>query len=283
MDARESLRNVVMGALVGIFMILPGASGATMAVVLRIYERIIRDVSSLLRYIREDFAFLITLGIGGIAGVLLCAKGLDFLIEDHAIPLMFFFAALILVQIPDMARQAEVGRDMTVWNVLALVLGFAVMLAVLLFGRYSTIEVGTTSIVVMFIAGMIYAVCAISPGISGSTLLLALGLFAPVIEGLSRLDLMTLLPLAAGAVVGVILFAKLMNRFITNNRKSTYMAILGLTAGSVVTVLVEAYWEMDESVAMLDCLCAVVLGVVLGYALQFFTSRTMVEDQSGTA
>ena len=274
MDARESLRNVVMGALVGIFMILPGASGATMAVVLRIYERIIRDVSSLLCYIREDFAFLITLGIGGVAGVLLCAKGLDFLIEDHAIPLMFFFAALIVVQIPDMARQAEVGRDMTVWNVLALILGFAVMLAVLLLGRYSTIEVGMTSIVVMFLAGMIYAVCAISPGISGSTLLLALGLFAPVIEGLSRLDLMTLLPLALGAVVGVILFAKLMNRFITNNRKSTYMAILGLTAGSVVTVLVEAYWGLDTDVSLLECTGAIVLGLTFGYMLHMFSAKS---------
>lgn len=275
MDARESLRNVVMGALVGIFMILPGASGATMAVILRIYERIIRDVSNLLRYIREDFAFLITLGIGGVAGVLLCAKGLDFLIEDHAIPLMFFFAALILVQIPDMARQAEVGRDMTIWNVLALILGFAVMLGVLLFGRYSTIEVGTTSIVVMFLAGMIYAVCAISPGISGSTLLLALGLFAPVIEGLSSLNLMTLLPLALGAVAGVILFAKLMNRLITNNRRSTYMAILGLTAGSVVTVLVEAYWGIDSSVSSMECTSAVIIGLILGYILHKVVSKNI--------
>ena len=92
MKSGESARNVIVGAIIGVFMILPGASGATMAVLFGIYERLIRDISQLREYLKKDFFWLLTLGIGGIIGVIACSKGLDMLIQNHRIPLMIFFA-----------------------------------------------------------------------------------------------------------------------------------------------------------------------------------------------
>ena len=102
MKAAEAVKNVIIGTLTGIFMMLPGASGATMAVIFGVYERLIRDISKLTKYLISDFGFIIAIGIGGVIGFLICAKGLDALIDSYEIPAMFFFAALITVQIPDL-------------------------------------------------------------------------------------------------------------------------------------------------------------------------------------
>ena len=272
MNFGEALRNALIGVITGIFMILPGASGATVTVLFGVYERLIRDVSKLTKYLREDLFFLLTLGAGGIVGIVVCSKGMDFLIDEYAIPLMFFFAALILIQLPDIWKESDDGERMTGYNIAAIIAGVAVMAVVLFIGMQDFSLEGNTGIIAMFLAGLIYAVCAISPGISGSTILLALGLYTALVEGIGNLDFGAILPLAVGAVVGVLAFAKLMDHFFRNNRKSTYCVIFGLTLGSVITVVIEAVSQMESGQEyLIPCIIAVVAGLVLGYGMHMLT------------
>ncbi len=272
MNFGEALRNALVGIITGIFMILPGASGATVTVLFGVYERLIRDVSKLTKYLREDIFFLLTLGAGGIVGVVACSKGMDVLIDEYAIPLMFFFAALILIQLPDIWKEADDGEKLTSYNIAAIIAGLAVMGIVLFIGMQDFDLEGNTGIIAMFLAGLIYAVCAISPGISGSTILLALGLYTALVEGVGNLDFEAILPLAVGAVVGVLAFAKLMDHFFRNNRKSTYCVIFGLTLGSVITVVIEAFSQMESREEyLIPCIAAVVMGLVLGYGMHRLT------------
>lgn len=281
MSTIEYLKNIVIGAFTGFFMMMPGASGATMAVVFGIYERLIRDISKLSKYLVEDIRFLLTLGIGAIIGVLACAKGLDFLIDDYEIPLMFMFAMLILVQIPDIWKQTNDGEKLTSSNIIAMAAGFAIMILVLIIGQLGMEQSDSAGVLVMLFAGMIYAVCAISPGISGSTILLALGLFTPVIDSLGNLELKTILPLAVGAVISVILFAKFINHCVNSYRKSTYCVILGLTAGSIVTVIGNALLSMDgEDDILVQCVVFAIIGLIIGWGIHLFSKH--VQNSSGS-
>ncbi len=281
MKTAEAVMNAITGALMGIFMMLPGASGATMAVVFGVYERLIRDVSKLRTYLIKDIGFILTLGIGGIIGILICAKGLDFLIDSYEIPIMFFFAALIAVQIPDISMNVRDGTKLTPYNTLALVLGFVVMMIVLYVGTLNGSEDADYGIIGMFVAGILYAICALSPGISGSTILLALGLLTPVLDALTDLHLSTVLPLLLGAVFGVLCFSKVINHFVTNSRRSTYCAILGLTAGSIVTVLSQAVMKMEAGEEYLvPCIIAVAAGIVIGWAIHLFSQKYAAETAS---
>ncbi|MBE6523498.1 MAG: DUF368 domain-containing protein [Thermoplasmata archaeon] len=275
MKAAEAVKNVVVGTLIGIFMMLPGASGATMAVIFGVYERLIRDVSKLTKYLISDLPFIITIGIGGVIGFLICAKGLDALIDSYAIPAMFFFAALITVQIPDLKKNVdEEGGKLTTHNILAMVGGFAVMMVVLFMSTVDGIEDVEYGTAGMLIAGLLYAICALSPGISGSTILLTLGLLTPVLEAVTEFKLMSILPLLIGAIVGVLCFSKIINHFMTHNRRSTYCAILGLTVGSIVTVVAQAFMEMEAGKDyLLPCIIAIAGGLAIGWCLHLFTRR----------
>ncbi len=279
MRTAEALRNAITGLLMGIFMMMPGASGATMAVVFGVYERLIRDISRLREFLIKDVGFLLTLGLGGVLGVLICAKGLDFLIESYEIPIMFFFAALISVQVPDIAQNVKEDTKPTAYNILAFVMGVAIMLVILYVGTLEGGDEKDYGIIGMFIAGILYAICALSPGISGSTILLALGLLTPVLDGLSGFHLSKVLPIILGAVVGVLCFAKLIDHFVTNNRRSTYSAILGLTVGSIITVVAQGFLSMDGGDYLLPCIIGIVLGAIVGWGIHIFSTRYAPESE----
>jgi putative membrane protein len=281
MKSGEPLRNVIVGAIVGVFMILPGASGATAAILFGVYERLIRDISRLREFLLKDFFWLLTLGIGVLIGVIVCSKGLDMLIKDYEIPLMFFFAVLIFVQLPDLWKETDDGNKLTGMNILAGIGGLAVMIVVLAIGIQGLSLQGDTGAIIMFFAGVIYAICAIAPGISGSTVLLALGMFTAVVESVGNLEFGSIIPLGIGALIGTILFAKAMDHFFAHNRKSTYCAIFGLTLGSVVTVVTQAFIDMKaDGDYLVPSIVAIAVGLILGYGLHRLTRYMAAKGMS---
>ena len=168
---------------------------------------------------------------------------------------------------------------MTSYNILALVIGFMLMLTVFYISMISFEQEIPQDPFILMIAGIIYGVCIMSPGISGSTVLLALGLFSMVISGLSEFDLSSILPLIVGAIIGILLFAKFIDHFITNHRKSTYFAIVGLTAGSAVTVIIQALMQVNDS-NLIGSIVAIAIGIVLGLGTRIIIRRYMVPKES---
>ena len=109
-------------------MMLRATSGATIAVIFGIYERLIADLADIREKLLHDLRFVIPLGIGIVLGLFVCAFGLNALMTEWEVPMMFFFAALIAAQVPDVKALGEDGKPMTVYNWIALAVGFVVML-----------------------------------------------------------------------------------------------------------------------------------------------------------
>lgn len=95
MGFAESVKNVAVAMVIGLCLMMPGVSAATLAVVFGIYDRLIRDLSKPTKYLREDGWFVLTIIVVAIFGVYVCARGLNFLISEHEVPLMIFFAVSV--------------------------------------------------------------------------------------------------------------------------------------------------------------------------------------------
>lgn len=274
----KAVKDMLVGALVGIVSMLPGASGATIAVIFGIYERLVSDLADIRRKLLRDLRFVIPLGIGIVLGLFVCAFGLDALMERWEVPMMFFFAALILAQIPDVKALGDDGTRFTAWNAVAFIGGFAVMAIMLAFSLSGgSVEKSVDGFAVWFLVGLILAASKMAPGISGSTILLALGLFTPFMNAMTDFEMSALIPGGLGLLVGVLLFAKILDNLIRNRRKSTYMAILGLTAGSVVTVAIEACTKLDGGTMIAQSAAMIVVGLVLGVFLSRISRQYAAE------
>lgn len=253
----EILKLILKGIVLGVANVIPGVSGGTMAVVFNVYDKIIELICPNVKKILKAWKFWLPLGIGMGIGVIGFSKIITKLLENFPIPTTFFFIGLILGSIPLIFRKMKSNLDSKieakkiVFIVLSFLIGLFLVLSMIIFGssdidsaknaaKTSAMALSTSldikTAILLFIAGVAAAVAMIIPGISGSFLLLALGMYGTIMASISHLDVIFLLPFAFGVVVGLILGAGLVRFLMAKIPAYTYSAILGLIVGSVFVI-----------------------------------------------
>lgn len=227
------------GIAMGAADVVPGVSGGTIAFISGIYEELLRSISSLPAAflflvrgrVREawqtaNLNFLLVLVLGILTSVVTLARAITYLLETHPIPVWSFFFGLVLVS------SHLVARTIKQWGVsrwLMFVIGAA-------FAYWITVAVpiqwGTDSLSIFF-AGAI-AICAmILPGISGSFILLLLGLYPFIIGAVKNLDIGVLGFFACGCALGIVSFAGLLRWMLSRWHDLVLAFLTGLMLGSL--------------------------------------------------
>jgi putative membrane protein len=238
-----TLRTVVTGAAMGAADVVPGFSGGTVALVGGIYPRLIDNVragahvlSVVLRLrwrgivpaLRSlDWGFLVAL-LGGLAlAVATLAATLDRLLDDEPVRMSALFLGLVLGAVVT-ARHQFRDRPTVRLGAAALVSAVVTFLAL----GMTPGTIARPSPFVLFVAASI-AVCAmILPGISGSFVLLLLGVYEPVISAISQRDLTSILAVILGMVVGLASFATLLHWLLARAHDLVLAVLVGLMVGS---------------------------------------------------
>ncbi|MCL2296430.1 MAG: DUF368 domain-containing protein, partial [Methanomassiliicoccaceae archaeon] len=155
----SALKKFIIGALVGVVSTVPGVSGAVLAVCFGIYERLIADVADIYHKIREDFAFLLMVGLGIAFGILVSFKGLDWILENYLVASMMLFTGMILGQLPELWKFTEPAVSPSKTNILAFIVGIAIMCLFLALSMQKSEEIVLThdmmSCIYMLIVGVI--------------------------------------------------------------------------------------------------------------------------------
>ena len=275
------LRGMLMGAAD----IVPGVSGGTMAFITGIYQRLITAISSIgprlvLQWRREGFAsvwaavdgrFLLTLVSGIAVSVFTLARLIALLLETQPVLLWSFFFGLILASALVLTRRVQRWHGGTVAALLA-GLAFAAMIGL---SPAVSLPVAPAS---FFVAGFI-AICAmILPGISGSFVLVLLGLYPAVLEAIRGFDLIPLGLFAVGAACGLLMFSRVLRWLLATYHSTTLATLTGFLFGSLPVVwpwklptpaseLLHPVWPSSYAAAgvvapsLLWCLLLMVLGV----------------------
>ena len=236
-----SLMLLIKGFAIGSANIIPGLSGGTIAFVTGIYERLLLSINLLhsrkvlsmafrLRFkelfgvIDVKFLFLILVGILG--GIFLTAKYIELLLEKF--PLLFFSFLFGLM----LGAALLLGKEEKVWDretffhlISGCFLGFALTIVFP--------EIQSESMFLVLGSGILVAGAMILPGISGSYILLITGNYERMISAINIFDLEVLSIIALGFVGGIILFARIIKRFIEQSRKKTFSLLVGVVLGSL--------------------------------------------------
>jgi putative membrane protein len=233
-------RGLAMGAAD----IVPGVSGGTVALITGIYERLLAAIAAADRaaiadlfagrfsalWRRFDGGFLLPLLAGIATAVLTLAKGINWLMSHHPLPLWSFFFGLVLVSVAYLVRSEAVAE--TAGRLLLMFLGIVVAVGIGLAPSTGFVS-GHLG---FFLAGSL-AICAmILPGISGSFILLLLGMYAPVIRALVTPELSPLMVFVLGCVTGLLAFSKVLNYLIGHRRGMTMALLTGFLLGSLTAL-----------------------------------------------
>ncbi|MBL4578801.1 MAG: DUF368 domain-containing protein, partial [Flavobacteriales bacterium] len=233
------LKGLSMGAVD----IIPGVSGGTIAFITGIYEELIKSLKSIdLQALKLLFTgklrkfwahingtFLLVLFLGIATSVFSLAKVIKFLLTEYPILLWGFFFGLIIASAFMIARTIE---KWTIQTIVAITLGGIGAYLITILTPATTPE--TT--LFTFGAGMI-AICAmILPGISGSFLLLMMKQYERIVGALTSFDLEVILTFGSGAVLGLVLFSKVLSWLFKKFHDVTIALLTGIMFGSLNTI-----------------------------------------------
>ena len=243
----DMVKFVIFGAIVGVANIIPGVSGGTMAVILKIYDRLIETLS--LKNVKKNLPFIIPLGIGAAVGIVLFSKATEFLLGNYPMATNFTFMGLILGSIPMIFQRAR-GEKMEAKGMVSFLVALVVMVVIALLKpaeSNAVLALTPLNLLILFGASAISTFAMILPGISGSFVMLVLGVYTTVLTSISGvftwpIDGATwhcvgmLIPVGLGCIVGLIFGSKLVDVLIRKQPQATYFAILGLVVGSLLAV-----------------------------------------------
>jgi putative membrane protein len=266
--------NALKGSLIGAANTIPGVSGGTIAVVTRIYDDLIAAISGFVKTgWKKNTLFLLPVVAGVAIGIFLFAQVVDYFLETYPTQTAFFFIGLILGSIPFLLKITIREAWRPVYLIpFGISLGLLVWMA--LAGRPPSTEpiihLTLTNAVLIFLTGVISSATMIIPGVSGSFVMLLIGMYSTFIRAAKDINLPILAVLVPGFIIGIVVVSKLINFLLSRYHGITYWAIIGLVLGSVLAI-----WPRTESSAWVvpDNTVGIVTGIgvlVVGFLLAFF-------------
>lgn len=288
---KEPIRAIAGGVTVGIANVIPGVSGGTMMAIMNIFDRTMSAISNVTKRKAEhrgrDILFLLEVVVGVVIGILGAVTVLGYLSEHVPMPLTFWFVGLVALSIPVFKKTQMKGVSI---QPVSLILGAALVLALtvvnmvffpeeapqidpvtgeeikqtLLLPEFNPIDCAKLAA-----AGAISGFAMLLPGVSGSLVLMILGLYEYVWYGYIRNVTMLLTDFsldtvikfipagffAIGVVIGIVLSAKITAFAMKKSKRHTLSFILGLIAASVASivclnlnVMVADVWQIVGSV-----------------------------------
>ena len=240
----KKIRNypllILKGMAMGAADVVPGVSGGTIALIGGIYEELIFSIKSInLKALKLLFAgklaafwktingnFLLSVLLGIVISIFSLSKGLTFLLHHYPILVWSFFFGLII------ASAIYVAQTIKTWNVGAVVAGIAGIVIAYFITVISPTEANTSWIYIFF-SGVI-AICAmILPGISGSFILVLLGMYQFILGAVVDLNIPVLLVFVAGAAIGIIGFSNVLSWLLKKYHTLTIALLAGFMVGSL--------------------------------------------------
>ncbi|MDR0405968.1 MAG: DUF368 domain-containing protein [Clostridiales bacterium] len=260
--------SFLKGLCIGIGAITPGVSGGSLAVIFGLYERITGLIANVWREIRENFkenfVFFLPIALGGAVGVLGFSRVMGVLFENYNAQVKYLFIGLILGTFPAVARQANAkGFRRRYLFPLAAAFLLTLYLTALDNGAVSAVRRGNPGILLLMVYGAILGFGTIIPGVSASFVLMYLGAYETVLESISRLDLPLLIPMGAGFVLSIVIFAKFISFLFKKAYGYTYYTVLGFVAGSVIPIFPGFTFDVKHFV----CVVLLIAGFALSYSL----------------
>ena len=271
--------NFLSGIVIGLAFIIPGVSGGTLMVMMNLYDRAVNSIVNYTKDIKKNTIFLGTVGLGVVTGILLFSKILHYLLNNYECPTKLVFVGLIVGGIPATYKTIK-SKKGTKLNYKITLLTLLISIGLFFFEKYlfdfsleGDLIKGSIPLFGIIIAGFLYASGKIIPGISGTALLMLIGMYNYLINILADINhfqvsyLKVLIPFLISFIISALILFKMINYFLEKHYSKTYSAILGFILGSIIYVLPSFYVNISE----------LLLSIILGLLVMLLTYKLSIK------
>ena len=248
--------NFIRGFCMALADSVPGVSGGTVAFILGFYDSFVNALNNLISKDKarriKALKFLSKIGLGWIVGFILSALFITSIFEKNIYKINSLFLGFIIASIPLIVKSERKTLIHNKKNIIFLVIGIIVVALITFFnpvkgsGQSLSLKLDNLTIVFMihiFVSGLLAISAMVLPGISGSTILLILGLYVPILNSVKQVIklkfeyLPAIIIFACGVLLGILLTVRLVRYLLRAYRSQTIFCIIGLMIGSIYSVI----------------------------------------------
>lgn len=284
-NGKEVVKGGVLGFFIGLAVIVPGVSGSTVAIIFRLYDKLLYALGNIFRRFKKCAKFLLPIVLGLAVGFVLGFLAIQRLIDISPFTVIGLFAGLMLGSFPAVYDEVR-SEKKTPLRVGLFLIGLAVPVAIALFsvfaseGAQSLEGLNVEHYILFIVLGYLVAVTQVVPGLSATALLMAFGYFSSIMDSV-HLSYWQQNPavfgvyacLVAGFVAGLVTFSKLLTKIFAKHRAGAFFVIVGLSLGSILTMffnpdIYAVYQSWTTALNVLDLTLGLVLfavGIVVAY------------------
>ncbi len=288
-DKKEVLKGGVLGAFIGLAIIVPGVSGSAVAMILHMYEKLLYALGNLLKKFKVCLPFLLPIAIGAVLGIVVGFFGVRALLNVLPFAVVALFAGLMFGAFPAVGDQIK-SEKRTPLRVILFVAGALVPIALSLVsvfaasGNNSLEDLRIYHYIAFLVLGYAVAITQLVPGLSATALLMIFGYFTPLMNSVSltywqdnpQIFIVYGL-LIVGFVAGLLTVSKAMSRLLDKRRAPAMYTVAGLSLGSALSMffnpeIYAVYESWSAGVPVGEIALGVVLFVV-GVAVAYLFVR----------
>lgn len=299
------LKDGLVGAGIGTAAIIPGISGATIALIFGSFKKIVNAAGKLFsKEFGKNFLILLPFGIGLIIAIAALIKPFQLAFEYCMFAIICLFASFIIGSLPGIVDNVR-GEKPTKINIIILVISIIVAVSVgvlsIVFNLSNSIETMFAEgkwylYVILFFIGIVSATGVTVPGFSASLLLLATGFYYPILNCV-HFDFIKTNPgkffgiigiFFLGILVGFFLWSKLMSYLLDKHKKSTHYAVLGFILGFLVSIFANSQMTnyisektSQQNGMLLDIILTpifVAIGITVAYTIVRYSRKHKIEE-----
>lgn len=264
----KTITLFIKGIIIGIGKIIPGVSGAVLAIILKVYDEGLNSIINFFKNPKQNILFLTQIGLGILVGIILFSNIINYTLTNYYVITMLFFIGLIIGGIPSILK--EVDKKDYIYSLITIIL-FTIISITNINNNY-LITNTYKDYLVFFLGGITEALGTVIPGLSSTALLLILGIYNTLITKISNIskliiDLKILLPFTIGLIIGLILISKLIIYLLNKHKKKTYSIIIGLLISSIITLIIKTFIITPSLIELLIGLLLMILGIIISNIL----------------
>lgn len=257
--------DYLKGILIGSGAILPGISSGVFCVIFGIYEKLVDSILNLFKDFNKNFKFLLPLVLGGITGVFLVGRILNFLFVSYSMQTSFCFIGLICGSIPVLFKRANKKNGFRLHYLIFLLIAFCIGILSM---RLETIlpniiqtDLNNSSFIYLIIAGFFMSIGIVVPGVSSTIILMCLGIYPCYLNAVATANFSILLPIGVGVIIGSLIFLKLIQFLFKNYYVQTFYIIIGFVLGSIFVLYPGISFGLDGVISIILFAISFIIGL----------------------
>jgi len=265
---------IIKGFIIGIGKIIPGVSGAMLAMTLGIYEQLIESIANIKKDFLKNAKILIKPGIGIIIAITLTSKIVVKCLNNYYLATMLLFIGMIVGGIPQLIKQTKLKKQHILRSTIILIAIYIIIKNINIINNYQ-INYTILDFIKIIGIGILDAISSIIPGISGTAILMMLGYYNTILETFATIlhinkiarNIFIITPFIIGFAIGTLLISKIINIIIKKQKNLINIITIIFMTMTIITLIKKSLSTTFTTLELIIGIILFIIGIIISIKL----------------